>query len=68
MDEQPLDQLVAAMVRQDGARSQYEATAQVLEFLGKVDDWMQAGINPLSQFVAEFDLPEDLILPLIFQH
>lgn len=67
MDEQPLDRAVAAVMRQDGVTKEM-ATGQVLDFLGKVDGWMVAGINPLELFVDRFRLSEDYLLELLYGH
>lgn len=65
MDDLPLDRVVAAVMRQDGVSKEL-ATGQVLDFLGKVDDWMTAGINVADLFVERFRLPEDYLLDLLF--
>jgi hypothetical protein len=67
MDAQPLDRAVAAVMRQDGVSKQ-QATGQVLDFLGKVDGWMVAGINPLELFVERFRLSEDYLLEILYGH
>ena len=57
MDDLPLDRVVAAVMRQDGVSKEL-ATGQVLDFLGKVDDWMTAGINVADLFVDDFKLDD----------
>ena len=65
MDEEPINRVIAAVVRQDGVSPEL-AASQVQDFMGKVDCWMVAGINPLELFVERFRLPEDYFLELLF--
>lgn len=65
MDEQPLDKAVAAVMRQNGVTREL-ATGQLLDFLGKVDGWMEAGINPLDLFAERFRVPKDYLLDLLY--
>jgi len=65
MDELPLDQAVAAVMRQSGVTRE-QATGQLLDFLGKVDGWMTAGINVLDLFTERFKVPEEHLLALLY--
>lgn len=65
MDELPLDRAVAAVMRQSGVTRE-QATGQLLDFLGKVDGWMTAGINVLDLFAERFKVPEEHLLALLY--
>ena len=65
MEDLPLDRVVVAVMRQNGV-SRELATGQVLDFLGKVDSWMTAGINVLELFTERFRLSDDYLLDLLY--
>jgi hypothetical protein len=65
MEQQPLDRVIAALMRQRGVTRE-DAASQVQEFLGKVDDWMREGVNVLDLFMTRFQLSEDYLLDLLF--
>lgn len=65
MEDLPLDRVVAAVMRQNGVTREL-ATNQVLDFLGKVDDWMTAGTNVLELFTERFRLSDDYLLDLLY--
>lgn len=65
MEQQPLDRVIAALMRQRGVTRE-DAASQVHEFLGKVDDWMREGVNVIDLFITRFQLSEDYLLDLLF--
>jgi hypothetical protein len=65
MEQQPFDRVIAALMRQNGV-SREDAASQVHDFLGKVDSWMEEGVNVLDLFITRFQLHEDYLLDLLF--